>query len=120
MARIFALVSLIHSAHPGVIAFQAAASGIPTVTNVFGRRDAALLRRISDNIVPYDPVHDSLLDCIERALTMDKGRPSFDASLYAGAASRDLPGFTRRDPQSSRPAPPFPRRRYVCIAQPTD
>jgi hypothetical protein len=105
VARIFALVSLIHSAHPGVIAFQAAASGIPTVTNVFGRRDAALLRRISDNIVPYDPVHDSLLDCIERTLTMDKGRPSFDASLYASAASRDLPGFIDGILRAAAPRP---------------
>nr|WP_038892271.1 glycosyltransferase [Yersinia enterocolitica] len=32
------VIALIYSAHPGVIAFQAAASGIPTVTNEFDNR----------------------------------------------------------------------------------
>ncbi|MGZ8240528.1 MAG: glycosyltransferase, partial [Methylobacter sp.] len=76
------VVSMIYSAHPGVIAFQAAASGIPTVTNVFENRDAALLKSISGNIVPYDPIRENLLDRIELALTLPKGRPSFNKYLY--------------------------------------
>jgi len=50
-----AVVALIYPPHPGVIAYQAAASGIPTVTNTFENRTADDLRRISDNIVPFDP-----------------------------------------------------------------
>jgi hypothetical protein len=76
------VVSMIYSAHPGVIAFQAAASGIPTVTNVFENRDAALLKSISGNIVPYDPIREKLLDRIELALTLPKGQPSFNKYLY--------------------------------------
>jgi glycosyltransferase involved in cell wall biosynthesis len=87
------VVSMIYSAHPGVIAFQAAASGIPTVTNVFENRDAALLKNISNNIVPYDPVRDSLLSAIEEALTMPKGLPSFKEELYSGNQQGSLVDF---------------------------
>lgn len=78
------VVAMIYSAHPGVIAFQAAASGIPTVTNTFETRDATVLRAISDNIVPFDPVRDDLLNKLEDALQMPKGRPSFHAEFYEG------------------------------------
>lgn len=78
------VVSTIYSAHPGVIAFQAAASGIPAVTNVFENRSADLLRKISSNIVPFDPVRGSLLEAIEKALAMPKGQPSFNEALYSG------------------------------------
>jgi hypothetical protein len=78
------VVAMIYSAHPGVIAFQAAASGIPTVTNIFDNRDAATLKQISENIVPFDPVNDLLLDKIELALSMPKGKKSFDQELYCG------------------------------------
>jgi hypothetical protein len=77
-------VSMIYSAHPGVIAFQTAASGIPTITNVFDNRDADTLRRISDNLVPYDPVRDDLVKLMERALEMPKGKRSFNEVLYSG------------------------------------
>ncbi len=87
------VISLIYSAHPGVVAFQAAASGIPTVTNTFENRDAAHLRKISANIVPYDPLRESLFLCIEEALLMDKGRPSFNLPLYAGEAAMSFPDF---------------------------
>lgn len=79
------VVSTIYSAHPGVIAFQAAASGVPVVTNVFENRPASLLKRISSNIVPFDPVRGSLMEAIEQALAMPKGRPSFDEALYSGS-----------------------------------
>lgn len=78
------VVAMIYSAHPGVIAFQAAASGIPTVTNIFDNRDAATLKQISENIVPFDPVNEQLLDKIELALSMPKGKKSFDQELYSG------------------------------------
>lgn len=87
------VVAMIYSAHPGVIAFQAAASGIPTVTNVFENRDASLLKSISKNIVPYDPVRDSLLVAIEQALAMPKGQPSFDEALYSGNQQGSLVDF---------------------------
>ena len=84
LASCDAVVALIYSAHPGVIAFQAAASGIPTVTNTFETRDATVLRAISKNIVPFDPVRDDLLDKLEDALRMPKGQPSFHAEFYEG------------------------------------
>lgn len=87
------VVSLIYSAHPGVIAFQAAASGIPTVTNVFERRDANLLKQISENILPYDPVRENLLELVEEALTMPKGKKSFNELLYSGPQAQSLNDF---------------------------
>jgi hypothetical protein len=90
------VVALIYSAHPGVIAYQAAASGIPTVTNVFDNRDAALLRRISSNLVPFDPVREELVDAIEAALALPKGRPDFDETLYSGRAEGTLLEFHQR------------------------
>ncbi|MFP4470136.1 MAG: glycosyltransferase [Bacteroidales bacterium] len=88
-----AVVSMIYSAHPGVVAYQAAASGIPTVTNVFENRNAAYLRQMSENIVPYDPVTDSLAEKIEEAMLMPKGRKSFRNELYAGNDQAPLTGF---------------------------
>ena len=82
LASCDAVVALIYSAHPGVIAFQAAASGIPTVTNTFESRDATVLLAISENIVPFDPIRDELLDKLEDALRMPKGQPSFNAEFY--------------------------------------
>lgn len=87
------VISMIYAAHPGVIAFQTAASGIPTVTNVFENRDSALLKQISKNIVPYDPVRDDLLAAIEQALIMPKGQVSFDEVLYYGRQRGSLVDF---------------------------
>jgi len=87
------VVSMIYSAHPGVVAFQAAASGIPTVTNVFGNRTALLLKQISENIVPYDPVRENLLELIEVALNMPKGKKSFNRVLYSGRQEESLCDF---------------------------
>jgi Rhamnan synthesis protein F/Methyltransferase domain len=87
------VVSLIYAAHPGVIAYQAAASGIPTVTNVFENRDASLLKNISKNIMPYDPVRDDLLGAIEQALAMPKGQAEFDEALYSGSQQGALVDF---------------------------
>ena len=89
------VVSMIYAAHPGVIAFQAAASGIPTITNVFENRDATVLKQISNNIVPYDPVRDNLLSKIEEALAMPKAQPSFDAMLYSGNQQGTLVDFIK-------------------------
>lgn len=85
------VVAMIYSAHPGVIAFQAAASGLPVVTNIFDNRNAELLCSISENIVPFDPVRDQLLEKIEIALAMPKGRLSFNENLYSG--NQDYPSF---------------------------
>lgn len=82
-----AVVALIYSAHPGVIAFQAAASGIPTVTNTFENRDAKTLRSISENIIPFDPVHDDLLVKLEEALSLPRGSASFNAAVYEGRSN---------------------------------
>ena len=76
------VVALIYSGHPGVVAFQAAASGIPTVTNIFESRNAAVLRDISDNLIPYDPVREDLVALIEKGLAMPKGVRSFNPRSY--------------------------------------
>ena len=87
------VVAMIYSAHPGIIAFQAAGSGIPTVTNVFENRDVSLLKNISENFVQYDPVRDDLLTAIERGLNMPKGQVSFDEALYSGNQQGSLVEF---------------------------
>ena len=87
------VVSMIYAAHPGVIAYQAAASGIPTVTNIFRNRDSLVLEQISSNIVPYDPVRDRLIDAIEKALTMPKGIQSFNEEIYSGRTAGSLVEF---------------------------
>ncbi len=86
-------VALIYSSHPGVIAFQTAVSGIPTVTNVFRYRDKECLRSISSNLIPYDPVRENLIDKINLGLTMTKGLKSFDDSRYKGENQESLTGF---------------------------
>ena len=82
------VISMIYSAHPGVIAFQAAASGIPPVTNTFENRDAFLLKQISENILPYDPVRENLLEVIEEALKMPKGKKSFNEDVFGPKAAK--------------------------------
>ncbi len=77
-----AVIAMIYSAHPGVIAYQAAASGIPTITNVFRNRNAQQLKNISSNILPFDPVREDLSLTIEEALTMPKGVKHFNPLLY--------------------------------------
>ncbi len=77
-----AVVALIYSDHPGVIAYQAAASGIPTVTNTFEIRNADFIHSISSNLVPFDPVRDSLVDKLEFALSMPKGNCDFNSAMY--------------------------------------
>ncbi|WP_070968016.1 hypothetical protein [Vibrio sonorensis] len=81
------VVSLIYSAHPGVIAYQTAASGIPTVTNSFANRTEKELRHISENIVTYDPIKDELIERLEEALQKKKGEMSFNYQKYSGIIS---------------------------------
>jgi hypothetical protein len=87
------VVSLIYSAHPGVIAFQTAGSGIPTVTNVFENRSASLLRAISKNFIPYDPLRDDLMTLIEQGLAMPKGERSFNSELYGHQNNQSLEDY---------------------------
>jgi hypothetical protein len=61
-------LSMIYSAHPGVVAYQTALSGIPTITNVFDNRSADDVRRLSPNLIPLDLERDSFVDVFERAL----------------------------------------------------
>jgi glycosyltransferase involved in cell wall biosynthesis len=89
------VVSFIYAAHPGVVAFQAAASGIPTITNIFENRDFNTLKSISKNFLPIDPVRDSLLDAIMQALQMPKGQSDFNDALYAGSNSESFFDFHR-------------------------
>lgn len=88
-----AVVALIYSGHPGVIAMQAAASGIPTVTNTFPNRSKQFLKEMSSNIVPYDPLTDSLAICIREALGMEKNAGSFNAALYGPQSPSDIKSY---------------------------
>lgn len=90
-----AVIALIYSAHPGVIAFQAAASGIPTVTNTFENRDVDSLKAISENLVAFNPATEELVDKLELVLTMPKGNPSFRQELYAGHNNVNFLDFNR-------------------------
>ncbi|WP_342230520.1 glycosyltransferase, partial [Yersinia enterocolitica] len=87
------VIALIYSAHPGVIAFQAAASGIPTVTNEFDNRKKDYFLKISNNLIPYNPVVDSLLEKIEEALSLSKGDTRFDYAAYAGLSRTTFEEF---------------------------
>ena len=60
-------ISMIYSAHPGVVAYQTALSGIPTITNVFDNRSAEDVVALSPNLIPYDVVRDSFDDVLARA-----------------------------------------------------
>lgn len=95
------VVSLIYSAHPGVVAFQAAASGIPTVTNTFQNRDATLLQALSSNIVPYDPIRDSLYEKVVEAMDKPRGNPSFAKDLYSREPETTFTDFIQSIQKSS-------------------
>ena len=60
------------------------------VTNIFEGRDAECLKSISENIVPFDPVRENLLDNIELALNMSKGKKSFNKARYEGASNQSF------------------------------
>lgn len=84
ISRTRAVVALIQAPHPGVIAFQAAASGIPTVTNVYVNRPPELLTAISSNLIPWTPLTEDLADRMETAIEARQGVPDFAPALYAG------------------------------------
>ncbi len=48
-------LALMYTPHPGLVALEMAAAGMPTVTNTFENKDAAALQRISSNLVAADP-----------------------------------------------------------------
>jgi O-antigen biosynthesis protein len=77
-------VAMIYSAHPGVIAYQAAASGIPTITNTFSNRNETFLKKLSSNLIPYNPVSDSLAETILHSIDIPKGNGNFNYELYSG------------------------------------
>lgn len=89
------VISLIYSAHPGVIAYQAAASGIPTITNIFENRSASVLKAISSNLIPFDPVRDDLLDLVQSSLDLPKGNKSFDESIYGKKNDQKLENYIK-------------------------
>lgn len=88
-----AVVALIYSGHPGVIAMQAAASGVPTVTNTFPNRSKQFLKELSSNIVPYDPFTDSLAVCIREAVGIGRSAGSFNAALYGPQSPPDIRSY---------------------------
>lgn len=63
-------MSLILTPHPGVVHYEFARAGIPTVTNTYFNRTALDLRGISRNIVPALPTIDSLVDALAEVARM--------------------------------------------------
>lgn len=91
ISRARAAVALIQAPHPGVIAFQAAASGIPTVTNTYVNRSASDLKQISKNIIPWEPLTQELVDALEQAVQAPHGIPDLDPTIYQGLDWADRP-----------------------------
>lgn len=91
ISRARAAVALIQAPHPGVIAFQAAASGIPTVTNTYVNRSASDLKQISKNIIPWEPLTQELVDALEEAVQAPHGIPDLDPTIYQGLDWADRP-----------------------------
>jgi hypothetical protein len=91
ISRARAAVALIQAPHPGVIAFQAAASGIPTVTNTYINRSAEDLKQISKNIIPWEPLTQELVDALEEAVQAPHGIPDLDPTIYQGLDWADRP-----------------------------
>lgn len=96
------VVALIYSDHPGVIAYQTAASGIPTITNTFGIRDAGYIEAVSSNLVPFDPIRDSLNDKLEIALAMPKGNYDFNFANYEQKSQFSFSDFNAKIIETSR------------------
>lgn len=61
-------MSLMYAPHPSLLPFEMASSGIATVTNTFGRRDAAFLRAISANLYPCEADIDSVATALGQAV----------------------------------------------------
>lgn len=97
-----AVVALIYSDHPGVIAYQTAASGIPTVTNTFEIRKADYIHSISSNLVAFDPIKDSLVDKIEVALSMPKGNCNFNLANYEQKSQSNFYDFNLKIMETNR------------------
>ncbi|STX50212.1 Rhamnan synthesis protein F [Legionella busanensis] len=118
------VISMIYAAHPGIIAYQAAASGIPSITNTFDNRDKAFLKKISKNIVPYDPIRDDLLELIEYALTLPKGHKHFNEKLYTGQQEGTLLEYVSKICDWPRPNQPkfylkkeFHTKTEICLEE---
>nr|WP_038892268.1 glycosyltransferase [Yersinia enterocolitica] len=109
------VIALIYSAHPGVIAFQAAASGIPTVTNEFDNRKKDYFLKISNNLIPYNPVVDSLLGKIEDALRLSKGDTRFDYAAYAGLSSTTFEEFNYSIQKNVTVLSKLPKKEYIDL-----
>jgi beta-1,2-rhamnosyltransferase WsaF-like protein len=63
-------LALMYTPHPGLVAIEMAAAGMPTVTNTFENKDAAALGHISPNLVAAEPS----VEGVAAALTVAEGR----------------------------------------------
>lgn len=63
-------MSLILTPHPGVVHFEFARAGIPTVTNTYSNRNAKELQQISGNIFPAIPTSADLVRALTAAANM--------------------------------------------------
>ncbi len=77
-------VSLMYAPHPSVVPFELATTGALVVTNTYENRSGDDLRGICANIVPCDISIESIVEAIERAISM-------------------IGSFARRERQALRP-----------------
>jgi len=74
MIRNYSLgLSLMAAPHPGVVHFEWAASGLPTVVNRTPERSDAFFAAYSRNLIPADASVSGIADAIERTVKVDRG-----------------------------------------------
>jgi hypothetical protein len=69
-------LSLMSAPHPGIVHFEWATAGIPTVVNMTPERDAAYFRHFSPNIMPAEPSIQGIVTAIGAAVAMARNRQS--------------------------------------------
>jgi hypothetical protein len=83
-------LSLMSTPHPGVVHFEWAAAGIPTVVNITRERDAAYFEKYGRNIVSAEPSVSGIADAIGRAIELvESGQQEQTIDLSSFASTWD-------------------------------
>jgi hypothetical protein len=81
-------LSLMSSPHPGVVHFEWAAAGIPTIVNTTPERGREYFERFGGNLISAEPSVSGIADAIERAvknLTRERSKPTINLSSFSGS-----------------------------------
>lgn len=79
-------LALMHTPHPSLPPIEMAAAGMPTVTSVFGNKDAAALEAISPNLIAAQPTVEGVAAALARA-----EEAAADPSARAEGSTLDWP-----------------------------